>query len=206
MAGKWYRNSAKENIDAKLAIEGAGAGGRSLMHLAKIPLNIDDRKMKQQKLDNSTTNSKDRVSLANQASTDKRYLAELRSRTDLSLADKKSHWEVYKSSQSLEGKKVTASAANNATAQRGKSNTENINDNIADREHEQLFQANKHNDAVVLKKTNKSKDTPSKTVVKENDGVETTYKNLKIDAKLPLTDAERNKKTPKEVAKTLGWW
>ena len=43
----WYRDSAKDNIDAKLALVGAGAMGNVATSLAKIPLDVGNNKLEQ---------------------------------------------------------------------------------------------------------------------------------------------------------------
>lgn len=43
----WYKDSAKDSIDAKLALVGAGAMGNVATSLAKIPLDIGNNKLEQ---------------------------------------------------------------------------------------------------------------------------------------------------------------
>jgi hypothetical protein len=54
----WYRDSTAGTIDAALALESAGALGKAFGHLAKIPLDIDDRRLKQAEVDNQAASVK----------------------------------------------------------------------------------------------------------------------------------------------------
>jgi len=63
MAG-WYKDKAIDNIDAKLALEGAGAGAKAFSSLARIPLDMDNREMAHQKLDNESTNIAAKMSIS----------------------------------------------------------------------------------------------------------------------------------------------
>lgn len=62
--GGWYNDKAKDVIDAKLALESAGSGAKAFNHLAKIPLEIDDRKMRQQALDSASSSANAKLSVA----------------------------------------------------------------------------------------------------------------------------------------------
>ncbi len=48
--GGWYRDSVRRNIDPELALTAAGGGAKAFSALAKIPLDMDDRDMKDRKL------------------------------------------------------------------------------------------------------------------------------------------------------------
>ena len=110
----WYNDKAIKNIDARLVLESAGAGAKALGHLAKIPLDIEARKAKNN-------------DVAQQA-----YLAKLKSDTSLTVAQKRAEWEKYKSNNSLEARKVSAGASYHASNVRSDGNAKRDNANKRD--------------------------------------------------------------------------
>ena len=102
--GRWYRDSAVNDLNAALFLKAASAGADAVGKVAQIPGVIDERQYRDKKL-----------ALDAKAVADKRFIAELNARTDLSVADKRAAWESYKASAGLEGKYVTAAAKDRAT-------------------------------------------------------------------------------------------
>ncbi len=146
--GGWYRDKAINNIDARLALEGAGAGAKAVGALAKIPLDIDDRAMKQQALDAASSSANSRLSVAEINAKAKVVAAEL----------------------GLKGKEVTA-FSRQYVANAGRANNINTNnDNVAARDHALLAQANKHGDALILQKEKNKVTAKSPTEQRKYDG------------------------------------
>lgn len=104
MGRSWYNDKAINAIDAKLALQSAGAGADAFSKLAKIPLDIDDRKMKQQAVDAASSSANSKLSIA-----------ELNAKAKIKAAE-----------LGLKGKEVTA-FARQYVAKAGRAN--NINSN-----------------------------------------------------------------------------
>lgn len=72
--GSWYNDKAIDTIDAKLALEGAGAGAKAFSRLAKIPLDIADNKIEDEKI----KMAKKKLSIASDSNLVKKYVADQR--------------------------------------------------------------------------------------------------------------------------------
>jgi len=104
MMGRWYRDSAVNDLNAALFLKAASAGADAVGKVAQIPGIIDERKFRDKKF-----------ALAEKELSAKEFIAKLNADTKLSVADKRAAWESYKASAGLEGKYVTAAAKDRAT-------------------------------------------------------------------------------------------
>ena len=162
MAG-WYNDKAVNAIDAKLALAGAGAGAKAFSSLAKIPLDMDDRDMKDRALV-----VKENESLI------KKYVA------DQNLAGKKvsASGKVAAASIGLKGREATAFARMYDADIKEGNNIRNNSNNASQRTHAQTLQANKHNDAIVLQqeKAKGVRKAPTQEETYDEDGKMTEKK------------------------------